>query len=135
MADAAVGDLQKPHNDLTEEELNTLIAAAKIKRETAELKVRFPSHPAELVSRICVRQHKTQTIASRCAGGASFKGRGRETSISHGGIGEVLLKELGSCSDSIPRSNESELMEVLLGYQSARIWFVAEKKWEDVING
>jgi len=65
MADAAVGDLQKPHNDLTEEELNTLIAAAKIKRETAELKVRFPSHPAELVSRICVRQHKTQTIASR----------------------------------------------------------------------
>ena len=40
-------DLKSGHRVLTKDELNTLIVAAKIKRETAELHTRFPSHPRQ----------------------------------------------------------------------------------------
>lgn len=75
MADHPPGDsVQRSHDGLTEEELNTLIVAAKIKRETAELHARFPAHLAELASRIRVRQPTEQTTTSQSDGcyGSSF---------------------------------------------------------------
>jgi hypothetical protein len=61
-------------DDLTQEELDKLIASAKVKQETSELRSRFPSHLAELASRIQVRRPNEKTVLSQRGGakGSSF---------------------------------------------------------------
>jgi len=73
MADPT-GNFQESFDDLTEKELNKLIASAKVKRETLELRSRFPSHLAELASRIQVCRPNEKTVLSQRGGakGSSF---------------------------------------------------------------
>jgi len=71
-------------DDLTQEEVDKLIASAKVKRETSELRTRFPSHLAELASRIQVRQPNEKTVVSQGGGalGSSFAISKKKTHLS-----------------------------------------------------
>ena len=66
MADPT-NDLQQPAW-ASSEELNALVESVTITRETAELKARFPSHLAELASRIQLRRPKERIIISQQGG-------------------------------------------------------------------
>jgi hypothetical protein len=65
---------QKSSETLAEDDLNALIASAKIKREISELEGRFPAHLAALASRIRVCRPKERLVFSEkgSASGASF---------------------------------------------------------------
>jgi hypothetical protein len=69
MAEPTTGASHKFPSDLSERELGTLLAAAKIKRETTKLQARFLStQPMELTSRIQVCKPKKTIDVSRRGG-------------------------------------------------------------------